>query len=216
MTFAEMRAEVLRRLAQGSPQVAWTTDEIDTALNDGYLELSDASEWNEEYLDIDLLQDRPYYDLRTIVGCGFLAPGAAFDRQTNRWLLPTAVRQFDAHDRRWERVTGEPQRILTRGLWWVGYWPRLQSEVGSVKQYYTSLPKRLCLDDDEPGFPEVYHEGCVDFAMVELWAQDGETTLALLAAAKYQQVENDLVSWVNERASDALVHGYGSVGAEAS
>lgn len=216
MTLAEMREEVIRRLAQGAAMVAWTTDEIDAALNEGYLELSDASEWNEEYIDIDLLQDRPYYDLRTVVGCRLLAPGAAFDRQTNRWLLPTTVRQFDAHDRRWERVTGEPQRILTRGLWWLGYWPRVQSAVGSIKQYYTALPSPLCDHEDEPGFPEPFHLGCVDFAMVELWAQDGETQQALLAYAAYEQVEAALVSWVNERASDALIHGYGAIASVAS
>lgn len=211
MTLAEMEADVVRRLAEGASPIGWTSTEIQTAVNRGYLELSDASEWNEQYVDIDLLQDRPYYDLRAVVGCGFLAPGAAFDRQTNRWLIPTSVRQFDAHDRRWERVTGEPQRILTRGLWWLGYWPRIQSEIGSIKQYYTAVPDPLCVDEDEPGFPEQFHVGCVEFAMSELWAQDGETGQALLSWKAYLAIEAALVSWVNERASDALVHGYGTI-----
>jgi hypothetical protein len=74
----------------------------------------------------------------------------AFDLQTNRWLLPTSVRQLDAHDRRWERVTGEPQRIVTRGLRWLGLYPRLQSETGQIKQYYVALPDPFVDDTTSP------------------------------------------------------------------
>ncbi len=211
MTFADMQAEVSRRLAEVSGRVFWTAVDIATAINDGYAELSDAAEWNEQYLDIPLLTDRPYYDLRTVIGDTFLAIGPAFDRQTNRWLLPTTVRQFDAHDRRWERVVGEPQRLLTRGLWWLGYWPRIQSEIGCIKQAYTALPDPLVNDFDEPGFPDAFHYGCVDFALADLWAQDGESTRAVAAWMTYLAAEAGLVAWVQGRAGDPTMEGYGSL-----
>ncbi len=210
-TFLDLQTDVSRRLAEVTGRVYWSQGDIQTAINDGYLELSDASEWFESALDLPLLTDRPYYDLRTCLGDSFLAVGDAFDVQTNRWLLPTAVRQFDAHDRRWERVTGEPQRVLLRGLWWLGYWPRIQSEIGTIKQFYTALPPILVDDADEPGFPDLFHYACVDFALADLWAQDGETARALRCWQAYLAGEQALVAWVGDRAALAQMHGYGSV-----
>lgn len=210
MTFAEMKAETFRRLRESSSAPIYFTEaEIETALNDGYAELSDATEWYENHLDIDLLNNRPYYDLRAVVGDTFLAIGPAFDVQTNRWLESTPVRILDAHDRRWERVTGEPHRLLTRGLWWLGYWPRIQSQTGVITQYYKGLPPPLVEDDDEPGFPEAFHEGCIEFAEADLWAQDAESDRALAAWAAYVETEAGLLAWVDGRTSSAAIHGVG-------
>ena len=213
MTYGEMKSEVSRRLAEVSGRVFWSEADIATAIDAGYAEMSDQSEWNEEYFQVSLLNDRPYYDLRTVVGANVLSLRAAFDEQTNRWLIPTSVRQFDAHDRRWERVTGEPQRVFTRGLWWLGYWPRIQADSGLIKQYYTALPAPMTDDDDEPGFPEPFHYGCVNFALTDLWAQDAETDRALLEWAAYLKVEAGLERWVAERAGSAALHGFAGASA---
>lgn len=207
MTFAEIKAEIVRRLAEGTERVFWTDDDIATAANLGYAEISDATEWNEQWVDLDLMADRPYYDLRRLIGDDFLAIRPAFDRQTNRWLIPTAVSQLDASDRRWERVTGEPQRIFTRGLWWLGFYPRIQSEIGQIKQYFTALPDPLDDDDDEPGFPDTFHRGIVEFALTDLWAQDGETALALTNWTAYLAIEAALTAWMEGRAAGPLHRG---------
>lgn len=200
-----MQAEVSRRLAEaGGGRTFWSATDIADAVNLGYAEISDASEWYEQYLEIELLANRPWYDLRTVVGSSFLAIRPAFDVQTNRWLIPTAVSQFDAHDRRWERVTGEPQRVATQSLWWVSYWPRVQQDSGLIKQYYTALPPPLVRDDDEPGFPVMFHDACVDFALSDLWAQDGETAFALAAWQTYLTGEAGLTQWVAGRGGDPL------------
>jgi hypothetical protein len=206
-----MKAETFRRLrTASSAPVFWSEADVEEALNAGYMELSDSTEWFEQYFEIDLLNDRPYYDLRDVLGASFLAIKPAFDEQTNRWLLPTAIRQFDAHDRRWERVVGEPQRIVMRGLWWLGYWPRIHTEAGLVKQYYTALPPPLVEDEDEPGFPETFHDGCIEFALTDLWAQDSEAVRALKAWADYLVTEAALTAWVDDRASAPMQHGFGS------
>lgn len=213
MTLAEQRGEVFRRLNESATApVFWTVADVDEALNAGLMELSDASEWHEEYFEIDLLNNRPYYDMRTVIGPSFLALGRGWDEQTSRWLIPTSVPTLDAHDRRWERVTGEAQRIQVKGLWWLGLYPRIQSDVGLIKQYYTSLPKPMVEDTDEPGFPETYHDGCIWFALTELWAQDAETKRAMAAWKMYLDIEGGLVDWVNERAGGPARHGFGSAG----
>lgn len=211
MNFAAIRREVVRRLAENGTRVFFSSDDVDDAIQAGYMELSDATEWHEGHVDVDLLTDRPYYDCRSVVGAGFLAIRQAFDYQTNRWLLPTSVRQFDAHDRRWERVTGEPQRMLFRGLWWVGYWPRIQSQTGRIKQYYVDLPAPLEHDEDVPGFPDTFHYGLVDYALTELWASDGETAFALAAWQGYLETEAKLAAWVQRRAQAARRPSMGAI-----
>jgi hypothetical protein len=210
MTKAELRAEIFRRLEESSTSpVYWTADDVDEAIDDAYAELSDASEWFEQYFEIELLNDRPYYDLRTVIGDSFLAIRPGFNEQTNRWMKPTAPRLMDRRDRRWETVDGEPQAILMRGLWWLGYWPRVQADGGLVKQYYVALPAVLG-DDDEPGFPESFHYGIVEFALTDLFVQDAETARALKAWAAYLAIEAGLLAWVAERATAATLSGFGA------
>ena len=212
-----MRAEVFRRLNESSTApVYWTTDDVDQAVAAGYAELSDASEWYEDHIDISLLNDRPLYDLRTVIGDDFLVLAAAFDTQTNRWLIPSTTRQFDAHDRRWERVVGEPQRLFIHGLWWLGLWPRIMAETGTIKQYYVALPPALLEDTDEPGFPDTFHYAIVEFALTDLWAQDGEAARALASWQTYLSQEAALTEWVANRGTAASMLGYGSIGSVAT
>lgn len=210
MMLKDMRAEVFRRLVEvAEAPVYFTPEEVDASINLGYAELSDESEWNEAFLELDLLEERPYYDLRTIVGESFLSIRPIFDNQTNRWLIPSSVREFDARDRRWERATGEPQRVIFQGLWWLGLFPRIQGDVGTLKVYHTALPTPLADEDDEPGFPDLFHYSCVDFAVADLFAQDGETQFCLLAWAQYIAGEQKLRAWVQDRAAAAMMRGFG-------
>ncbi len=210
MTFAEITAEISRRLAEvNNGRVFWSLADIKAAANLGYAELSDATEWNEAWLDIDLLNDRPYYDLRDIIGPAFLAIRLGFDRQTNRWTIPTAPAHLDANDRRWEYSTGEPQRFYLHGLWFLAFFPSIRADLGQVKQYYTALPDPLVNDEDEPGFPDVFQDGIIEFALTDLWAQDGETTLALESWKAYEATEAALGQWVEERAGGPMFHGFG-------
>lgn len=208
MTFLEIQGVVARRLAaQG--MAAFDAADIQTAINAGYAELSDASEWCERFLTIDLLNNRPYYDLQTLIGPTFLSLKPAFHADTNRWLMPTPVRQLDAGDNRWERVTGVPQRMMLRGWRWFGLYPRTQADGGTLKVYYTALPAPLIADADEPGFPETFQDALIDFACADLWAQDAETQWALAAELKYLTGEQALSRWVQERVRDPWVRGMG-------
>ena len=211
MTFAQLQVQTFRRLreVQAAP-VFWTGDEVATAVNEGYAEISDQSEWYERTRTIDLVSQRPWYDLRDVLGSDVLAPTATFQVETNRWLTPSISRALDAVDRRWEQVTGLPQRVLTQGLWWLGFMPRVTGDTGTVRQSYTALPPALSEDNDEPGFPEQYHQGLVEFACADLWAQDGETTYALQAWQRYLNYEGQLSAWVQGRLSVPLRRGYGA------
>lgn len=212
MTRAQLKAETFRRLHESATSpVFWTEDDVEDALDEGYAELSDASGWYERTLTLDLLNDRPWYDLRDVLGADFLGLGPTFNDTTSRWLTPTSVRELDARDRRWEANEGQPQRVMTHGLWWIGFWPRVQADSGTLTQYLTALPTALSDDTDVPGFPSTYHMGIVEFALTDLWAQDGETERAMAAWAAYLQIEAGLTAWVDQRASVPRMGGYGAV-----
>jgi hypothetical protein len=211
MTFAEMQVDVRRGVRELAPTDTYFSDEdIRDALNAGYMELSDASEWLEGFVDMPLLFDRPYYDLFSIIGPDFLSVKPAFDTARNRWLEPSTVRQLDLHDPRWERVVGTPQRIFLRGLRWLGLYPRIHAEGDTIRLYHTRLPVELCEEGDEPGFPEAYHIGCVHFAVADLFAQDGETRLALGAWKDYTEVETALIGWVQGRTDRPILRVFGA------
>lgn len=211
MTFETLKAETFRRLEESSAApVFYSEDDVETALNEGLMEISDATEWREIYRTVDLLHTRPYYDVRTVFADDeILSLGRAFHEDTSRWLDPCSPRDLDARYRRWERVRAVPDRIQRRGLWWVGYYPITGSESGTVKQFATALPGAMDADDDEPGFPEVFHLGIVEYALSELWPEAGEVTKALEAWQAYLLYEAGLTAHVGGRGQVPQWRGYG-------
>ena len=210
MTLGELRRNVNRRLREQTVNGAYfSAVDVDEAINAGYMELSDASEWNEEFIDFELLRFRPFYDLFAIIGSGFLSVKPMYDPSRHRWMIPTPVRELDNHDTRWERVVGPPQRQFTRGLRWTGFYPRIDTDGDLARQYYTRLPKRLVDEDDEPGFPDAFHVGCEHFAVADLLGQDAETKLALSAWTAYEETEQALIGWVQARISRPIARAMG-------
>lgn len=201
MTFAEIKAEVFRRLQEDSTaQVFWTEAEVEEAIHDGEDEMADATEWLERWQTIDILKDRPYYDLRTNIRRNFLIAGPVFNDTTNRWLTPVSAQDLDKGDRRWEERIGEPEFFMIRGLWWLGLWPFKGNQVGSVKQYYRALPIHMAEDSDEPGFHRTFHYGLVEYAVADLHSQDGEVDLAWRAWKRYAAFEAKLADYIGHRA----------------
>lgn len=206
MTLGEARAFVVRRLEEvaGASAVFWSSDDIDNSLNEGYAEISDASEWLEKSGTVSWTSantDR-YFDMFTELEQCYLNIGPAFNNTTSRWLHPTHTRLVDEADSRWgTRGPGESDYLFMRNLWWVRYHPR--PTTGSILQYYIAIPTRLCMDSDTPGFPAQFHQGLVEYALYDLWSQDGETDLALEAWGEYLRYEAALTDFRKSRISTA-------------
>jgi len=204
-----MRTETRRRV-EDTGSVFFSDDDVNDALNEGYELLSDASEWFETSITVDVLSTRPYYDLRRIFPYQVLAPGAAFNPQTNRWLMPSSITDLDRMWRRPEQVYTQPERIVNRSLFWVMYWPLLTTEgSATVTQYAICMPSRLG-NDDEPGFPERFHRGCVAYALTVLFPQKGETQKAREADLEYQEEEAELCAWKAGRVGTPMMRSYGA------
>jgi len=211
MTFGDLKTEVFRRLreTEASP-VFFTGTDVANALNEAYHEISDASEWFEIWRTIDLRHTRPYYDVRTIFPeFEVLTPGAAFHDDTSRWLIPADTADLDRGILRWARTLGQPQFVTRRGLWWIGYWPIIGAEAGTVRQYATALPPALVDDADVPGFPEPFHLGLVEYALADLWPPSGEPTKGVAAWAAYLGYEAGLIEHVGRRGMVPLRTGHG-------
>jgi hypothetical protein len=209
MNFSELKSEVFRRLNENeSSPTFWSEADVELSINEGYEEISDSSEWYEEYNVISLLSHLQYYDLRTLLPDTFLAPKRFFNQTTSEWLSPVVLRELDFHTtRQWETVDGEPQRTLMRGLWWLGFWPKQPTDTGKIKFYYSAIPVRMTEDTDEPGFPVEYHKYLVEFALYDLLTQDGETKKALVHWQTYLEGERLLRVSVGSRiATDRSVN----------
>lgn len=179
MTFLEMQTEVDRRLQEsGSSPAYWTLAQKKAALNDGYEEISDLTEWNETSQSVSLTTST-YYDLSSILTLPVLRVTRVFNAQTNRWLHPTDVREMDGTRRQWEDATGAPERWWIRGAWWLGLYPKAPTATGTVTVYHTAVPAALSADGDTPSFAQEYHLGLVEYACYDLLCQDREPQKAL-------------------------------------
>lgn len=202
MTFAELQTEVFRRLDEDSSDPTfWSLADVKEALNDGYEEISDASEWYETDSPIDLVASQVYYDLTSVLGSNtILSPKGIFNTTTEQWLDFTTDRDMDAEMLQWEIVDGEPQKCLLRGLWWLGLFPRPDSATPrAVRVYYSALPAPLVDGGDLPGFPEEFQYGLVHFAVGDLLAAERSTEKALGHFAEYGGYAARLTKYVQGR-----------------
>ena len=210
MTFADIREEVRRRIQELAPESGtfWTDEEVDAAIHEGEDEFADACEWYERFQTVDILQDRPYYDLRTVIRFDFLVAGPTFNEHTNRWIIPVSTRALDRGDLRWEERQAEAEYVMVRGLWWLSLWPWKNLESGTVKQYYRALPRHMEQPTDEPGFHRTFHYGIVEYAVADLLSQDAETDLAIQVWKLYAKYEADLALYIDHRSYIPATHGH--------
>jgi len=204
LNLGQMRSAVLTRLGEDTvAPIYWSDDDVNEAINDGYEELSDASEWYERSANIPFLSNLRYFDLRTALGDDtFLSPRRAFNPNTNWWLKPSDPRDLDFHTyRRWEINLGTPQRIIQRGLFYIGIFPLQNGDAGLMKFWYSAMPPALITDADEPPFPQEFHQGIIEYALFDLMGQESQTSKALVHWEQYQKIENDFIQYVNKRIS---------------
>lgn len=208
MTFGEMKAEVFRLLRESSSSpVMWAEADVEQALNEGYMELSDETEWYERYQTVEILDKQPYYDARTLFRHPFLRISAAYNFQTSRWLIPASPQEFDRSDRRWQERNAEPEFFFTRGLWWLCYWPVKPVNSGTIKQYYKALPPALAEEDDVPGFHSSLHYALVEYALADLYSQDGEPSMTWEHFKRYMEYEAKMSDQTGNRNKIPLAHG---------
>jgi hypothetical protein len=179
----------------------WTDTDIAAALNEGYAELADATEFYEYWTMIPMLDGLTYYNLPEIIPGTFLSPRRPQNVETNVWLKPTDARDMDYHTYvQWERTRGTPEMYLMRGHWWLGVFPRETHDTRGIRLYHTNIPADMTEDWEEPRFPREFHEGILCYAMSDLLAQERETKKAAIVWWKQYLVhEAKLKDFVDDR-----------------
>ncbi len=202
MNFGQMQTEVRRKLNETSATF-WTNDDIQEALNEGYGEISDETEWYEREATIQTTANRLYHDLRSILGDTFLSLRRVWNATTEEWLYPTGHREMDGGYRQWELVQGEPRQVYIRGLWWLAQWPKRPVDDGRSRVVYTAIPPAMDDSTDEPEFPKEFHRGIVEYALSDLLSQERETKKAVACWNQYLTYQQGLKQFVQGRQSQA-------------
>lgn len=206
MQFSDMQTEVFRRFEESAASPKWASlAQIKTALNEGYEEISDETEWNESSFNVSLTASTMYYDLSDTAVYSAAATNPLItvrrvqNAQTGRWLFSGSVREFDDSRRQWEKNTGEPGHFWIRGMWWLGLYPKPDATSGSVTVFASVQPTALSANSDTPGFPEEFHLGLVEYAIYDLLCQDGEFKKAARYYARFLEKQEGLRRFVLQR-----------------
>ena len=206
MTFAEMQADVRRRINE-SATTFFTDQDVKDAINDGYAEISDATEWYEREATIALLKNRSLYNLKYLLPDTFLSLRRCWNTTTQRWLEPAEPRDLDNHGfRQWETMQGQPESYMIRGHWWLCVWLKSAADARGLRIYYTAIPSALSNDADTPAFPSEFHYGLVEYAISDLHAQQRETKKAMAHWNNYLGYEDGLRTYADKRQSIDRVH----------
>ena len=199
MNFGQLQTEVRRRLGDATTAF-FSAQDIKDAINEAYAEMADATEFYEREANLNTIAGHTYYNLLNILPDTFLSPRRIYNPTLSRWLIPTDARQLDYYGwKQWELIYGPPEKLLMRGNWWLGVWPRTTDDVPILRVYHTAIPPPLTADSDTPAFPQEFHKGLVDCAESDLMSQQRETTKALKLWASYKAIEAELSAYVQGR-----------------
>ncbi len=198
MTFGEMQDRTRVRLNEATA-VFYSDDDIALALNEGYAEMADVTEFYERHAYIPMLRLRTYYDLSLILPDTFLSPRRVYNPITGAWLTPTDAAELDGRYAQWELVQGEPDQYLMRGNWWFGVFPKPTRDSVGLRFYYTSIPPVMEDDADTPEFPREFSEGLIEYALADLMGQQRDAKKALFHWQKYLNFQDRLKTYVNSR-----------------
>jgi hypothetical protein len=205
MTFSELTAEVLRQLDENG-STFWQTPEVQAAINEGYQELSDVTEWYETSDTMTLVANETYQDLRDWDD-EILTLRHVWNATTSEWLDFIDVRELDFRAyRRWETNTGEPRHLFMRSPFTVGVYPH-ETTAGTLTVYYSAMPEELSAASDTPDLPREFHEALIEYALYDLLVQDGLVEAGLDHWKQFVGYQTGLNQWVRKKISRDRMYG---------
>lgn len=200
MNFGQLQSSVAIEI-HDETATFYSAQDIQKSLNEGYMEMSEVSEWNEVTTTVNTASNQIYYDAALLTGTQFLTARACQNPTTKKWLTPVDVLYMDSQVHpRWENIQAEPEYMLMRGPLTIAFAPKRNID-GTLTLFHTALPAQMTTDSDEPGFPQEFHRGLIEYALYDLLSQDQESTKAMRHWLLYQQLEADLTSYVDKRVS---------------
>ena len=211
MDFLALQTAVFGELNEDSTNpVFWSLADVKDAINEGYEEMSEISEWYETTYPLTLSAGTRYYDLfAPTVSTSYpqiLDVVKVYDSTVRRWLTPITTKKLDLTNPVWEQAeSASPEHYILRGCFRFGVFP-LPTETRTLTLYTHNIPQgsavdspALVLDTDEPGFPVDFHHGIVSYAVYRLLCEDGEYKKALYNYAEFAAASDLLRKWTSNR-----------------
>lgn len=199
VTLLDIRTSVRKRIEQPT-SVRFSDADLNGIINEALEELSESTEFYETSVTVPLKANRTYYDLRAILPSTFLSVTDVWHSGYG-WLIASGIREMGFVE--WEKAAGTPFRWFLRGLWWLGVYPHMASDTGTMTIYYTAVTPALVNDGDAIPFPDDYADVVEDYVLYELEAREGETPKALTYWQSYQEGEKELRDYVLRRVVDS-------------
>jgi len=202
-TLSDIRSRVRTRF-EASSSNRWSDADVNAAINDGIAELSEATRYYERWASIELKAGRTYYDLRARADT-LLSVTAVQHEPGIRWLTAMTKADIISGYQLWEQSAGNPIGWFTRGLWWLGIWPRPASDPDQfLRVYYTAVAPALTDDGHIPDqLPDEFVPALEEYALYELQQREGETDKALYWWGQYKQREATLEQYMANRVTTA-------------
>jgi hypothetical protein len=207
LTRSDIRSRV-RTKYEAASTTRWSDADLNSAINDGLAELSEATRYFERWCSIPLKPARTYYDLRAFAD-GVLSVTAVWHEPGVRWLTPISLGDIGYEE--WEETRGNPISWFTRGAYWLAVWPTPSTSVDEfLRVYYTSVAPALDEDGEVPaGLPDEFIPAVEEYALYELHQREGETQKALYWWGRYKERERSLEQHMAHRVTTART---GSIG----
>lgn len=182
----------------GGSSVRWTDAELLVKVRDALETLAEYTDFYERYCTVPVQANRLYYDVRGFTPETVVSITDVWSSTRNDWLDIVTVDDlpFD-----FESASGDPQCIFTRGIYWIGIYPRPSStSTGYLRVYFSGVPAGFThLQAVLSDLPDDYVVAVEDYVLYEMAGDDGNPKLSLVYWASYQKREKDLRDFIKRR-----------------
>lgn len=182
---------------------------VKQSINEAYEIVCENTHCYERSLTVNLTTNR-YYDIGALGD--ILKLRHVFNTQTGFWMVPTSIGELDNGYWRWRANSGTPERFWVQGLHKLGLYPKSDVASGTVVAYGSSHAAALSADDDEPCFPEEFHDVLELYATYDRLVDDREIQKGIRIYREYEAREAALKQYVADRARANRIMAVGDEG----
>lgn len=189
----------VRTKFEASSTTRWTDARIQSLVNEGLETLAEAGSWYERYATVPEQANRTWYDLRGFTPETVVRIRSIWSTSRNDWLTPVTEDQLDSQ---WEDATGQPQTFFTRGIYWLGVYPRLgdSDTAGYLRVYFSGIPQQFTYPQAVlRDLPNDYVPALEDYTLYAMSLIDREPKKALMYWNSYLKREKSLHDFTDRR-----------------
>ena len=211
---AELISRVRTRYEQSS-STRWTDEEITHSINEALESLAEETHFYERNCTLPIQLNRTWYDIRGFTPETPLEIRSIWSTSRDQWLTP--VDETDLQFQ-WENSTGDPTMYFTRGIYWLGLWPKAGTATntdGFLRVFFAAIPSRWTHTQEVlSDLPKNYMPAVVDYSLYDLASKDREPQKAIEHFRNYLRREKELKMRMDHRIAGAQAGAIGQYGGD--